>query len=246
MQPIAARAELVQVGIELLAVVLRLRQQRQHLFPCLRANAGLPACLQVRAVGVDGRAQRDVLGAPTAEDAARVGLELFQHAVHRGTGQAGGEQGLADLSAPLQQGLGTLAQFVGTQPEQAAEEVLVDVAEKGGQRIVGQRLAVGIEQRVLVALAALKAQPTAVARGDAAGDAQVLIGVAKIVRGLAMDAVEQITDGAQQRALAGLVRTVDQMKIAAVDGQLQVECGKGTVGRDGKLLESHQARSSSS
>ena len=103
-------------------------------------------------MGADGRPQRDILDAAPAVNGARIGLKLVQNMVHRRAGKMGGEQRLADLAAPLEQGLRALAQLLGTESEQGVEGVAIDVAEEGGQGVVRQRLAVGIEQRVLVPL----------------------------------------------------------------------------------------------
>ena len=96
--------------------------------------------------------------------------------------------------------------------EEPLEQPLVDTAQERRQGLVGDGLVIPIEQGVLAPLAPITEQFMAVGVTQACTDAQLGVGVQKGVWGPLRDAVEQRLQGAQGRALPGLVEAENDMQ----------------------------------
>ena len=115
--------------------------------------------------------------------------------------------------------------------EHCLELGLVATAQEAVEdRLVERLLLIGREQRILVPLAANDFQLLAVAAGQHGPDPQAAVVVEEVVRGVAGDAVEQVPQRSQGRALAGLVGTIDEMKTLAAGRQVERDIGERSEG----------------
>ena len=136
--------------------------------------------------------------------------------LHRGSPETGGEERAADLALSLEQLLGPIPQLTAAKAEHRGKVGLADSAEEWQERRVRQRVAGLIQKRVLVPLAALEDEPVPRPVFDLAKQAQALVVMQEVVGGLAVNAEEQISDRPQQRTLACLVLTIDEVQITSV------------------------------
>ena len=136
-------------------------------------------------------------------------FEPLQNGVHGMPAETRAEQGLRLAAALGEHGLPTRDQGSVIDAEQVLEQLRVDAAEAGLQARVVERVAVRpVKQGRLAALAPVAHELHALRVAQAATAAQLLVGVAEIVRRPYRHAEEERAQGPQGRALAGFVRTV--------------------------------------
>ena len=124
--------------------------------------------------------------------------------------------------------------------EHRLELGLVATAQEAVQdRLVQRFLFIGRKQSTLVALATNDFQLLAVAAGQRGADPQAGLVVDKIIRTVARDAVEQVPQGPQGRALAGLVGAVDKMKPLTAARQVERNVGERPEGTQIKPQDFH-------
>ena len=169
----------VQAGPQLVALGIELAHPRVGLDPVLGAHGrGLePGIRRRQRVGSNVVSPAGRL----ARRPQRIGLggQLLTHRAQ--AADAGGrlEQDLADVVLGAQDGLAARRQPAVVQAEHLVEEVAVGAAQPSGQRRLGQRLALGVEQRAVARLVAHKSQGLTVVRQRGA-QPQVGLGVHKV------------------------------------------------------------------
>ncbi len=150
---------------------------------------------------------------------------LFQIIADRsqvGNSRPRGKQHVADVPLPANDVLAAGDQPRVVDAEHGLELGLVAAAQEAVQDRLFQRLLfIGREQRALVPLAANDFQLLAVVTGQRGANPQAAVVVEEVVRRVGGDAVEQVPQGPQGRALAGLVGAIDQMKALAAARQIE-------------------------
>ena len=169
----------VQAGPQLAALVIELAHPRVGLDPVPGAHGGglEPGVRRRQRVGGDviGPAGR------LARRPQRIGLggQLLTHHAQAADARGRLEQDLADVVLGTQDGLAARRQTAVVQAEHLVKEVAVGAAQPSGQRRLGQRLALGVEQRAVARLVAHKGQRLTAVRQRGA-QPQVGLGVHKV------------------------------------------------------------------
>ena len=230
----------VQAGPQLAALVLELAHPRVGFDPVPGAHGGglEPGLRRRQRVGGDvirpaGR---------FARRPQRIGLggQLVAHRAQAADARGRLEQDLADVVLGTQDRLAARRQPALVQAEHLVKEVAVGAAQPDGQRRLGQRLALGVEQRAVARLVAHKGQRLAT-MGQRGAQPQVGLDVHKVEGRPGLDAVEQVQDGAAGGGFAGLVGTDDDMKIPRSGRKVQPALGELAVGQQVELLDAHRA-----
>ena len=210
-----------------------------QLVPELRSDDGFPALLQQLAVALCRRPDGHIGGPPSLEEFLGFRHQGIQHTLDGRATEAGGKERFAEVPVTAQNLLGTLAELAAPQPEHGGKEALFDGPQERSKRMVRQRVAGPVQQRVLVSLAPLEAQLVARPVRDLARQKHLLVIVQEIVRGLAVDPEQHVADRPQQGTLPGLILPVNHMQVVFTGRKREFQVGERTVGRDLQSLESH-------
>ncbi len=210
-----------------------------HFRPLVGRKHLLTRCLPVRFPFLLQDVDRQLL-ARGLVDRLHLRPKRLDRGIHGGESRSGREQRLGQGTLVRQQVFGARLQAFGTQAEHGLKPFPVDRPQVTTQGRLVENLPLVVQQVVRgIPLAPLERQPPPGAIRDLRSEHQVLVRVAKVVRGVQRYAEENIANGPQRGTLARLVWTDQNMEVATVAWKLEFHSGERPKGVQGQPSKSH-------
>ena len=190
--------------------------------------------LQIAQVGGAARAR--------PVDLLRFRAHLPQALRERGEAGTCGEKQFAEIALAVENGVAAGFQRLVVEREHGAVGIAVDTGEGGLQQPFRQRLVGGIEQALLLLLDADQIA-RAVGERKPRTDAHGRVGMQEGVAALGLDAEQEVEPGVEERRLAGLVRSVDDVEVGSLAFPPEIEAvvGELAVADEVEAFDAHQA-----
>jgi hypothetical protein len=177
------------------------------------------------------------------EDLLRLRVELLQHRVDAAAPEPGREQALAEIAAPLEQGLAAAHEPLVGEAEHDRVLVLRQAAEQRLEPRLVHGLLGPVEQRVLVALAPDELQGPPVLGLEVRADAELLVITIVRVLGLLRYLEQEPEHRPERRALAHGVRAQDDVQRPRPRREIEREVGERAVPHQIEREDLHVASS---
>ena len=184
-----------------------------QLFPYVGSDCALPALLHEFLVCRCGFANRRTTA--SLEKLLGFRRKRIDYALNRGPAQTGRKERGPEFALAAQQLGGSFAKLGASEAEHGAEIRCVHASEKWDERRVGKRFSGFVEKGVFVPFSSLEIQPQPSSIFDLSDEPQVLVIMQKIVRGLPVNAEQQVANGAEERAFPGFVLAVEYVQIVS-------------------------------
>ncbi|MDY0307554.1 MAG: hypothetical protein RBR18_14050 [Desulfovibrionaceae bacterium] len=223
---------------ELPQLVFRLRQGRALPLPFLAAEgdaaqAGLQFLVMAEGLG------NGLVHAAGPKKLVGIGVKPGENGFQGGKARPGGEQGLPHLALLIENALPALDQGFVVDAVHAGEKILSQSLQERGEGVGGKRLILGIEEIVLVFLAAVETEFVAACATQAAADQELVVRVQKIVAGTQGKAEKKRLQGAHGAGFPGLVGTMHDMQAGQRRIKIQSAITERTKSLEFQALNDH-------